>query len=594
LIVTTSNWSAALLNAIAAIAGTPNPGGTFVDGGLIGNINGAFPFPGLLTREGDEDTSPKAYLKYILFDRTFNYLKGGFRRVTTAAREYGQSGNATEGIAHERLYFDNILVEQAGYAYLLPCSERFAHAGHENETPVEVFFDDFEVEQIKSPVVQMDDYYPFGLTFNSYQRENTTPQDYKYNGKEEQNELGLGWLDFGARMYDPSISRFFVPDPLSEKYNMWSPFVYGANNPIRFIDYNGEGPGDGITGQEILNTFDDGKKSTGYKLTIYVDQPGEGGDRDTYEGGPLEIFGRDAGHSFIGIVKMNEDGTTTEKIFGWYPGSDEAPGQVNIRNGDAEDARGNKTGSFLDDNGHQYDVSLTMDMSEEGFKSLMGDMLRIEQKGFNLNDNNCTNAAIQFGRASGNDVPRTEGTWEFAGYSAGGGVNPGDLGEDIRKNPNANTKPGIAKLRIMTNNNRKGRLLLQKNNLLLRIALILVLAASCKKNNEAQREIYVKNFVEYIKTNEVDSLTLNQPFFNERFRSKGNPFNADVIGLRRIKDYLIRSQTYRIEVDKGNLDVYILSTPIDSGSNHIRLLVRPDGIESFSPLMKGKKIVSWL
>jgi len=54
----------------------------------------------------------------------------------------------------------------------------------------------------------MDDYYPFGLTFNSYSRENSTPNDYKYNSKEEQTELGLGWLDYGWRMFDPSIGRW--------------------------------------------------------------------------------------------------------------------------------------------------------------------------------------------------------------------------------------------------------------------------------------------------------------------------------------------------------------------------------------------------
>src|SRR5688572_10045814 len=93
-------------------AGTPNPGGTF--------------------RDGDDGTGPKAYLNYILFDRNFNYLTGGFKRVTTAAREDGQGTDPAEGIDHEHLYFDDIVVEQAGYAYI--------YFSNENETPVEVFF----------------------------------------------------------------------------------------------------------------------------------------------------------------------------------------------------------------------------------------------------------------------------------------------------------------------------------------------------------------------------------------------------------------------------------------------------------------------
>jgi hypothetical protein len=51
----------------------------------------------------------------------------------------------------------------------------------------------------------MDDHYPTGLTFNSYSRENATPQDYKYNGKELQDELDFGWLDYGSRMYMADI-----------------------------------------------------------------------------------------------------------------------------------------------------------------------------------------------------------------------------------------------------------------------------------------------------------------------------------------------------------------------------------------------------
>lgn len=50
--------------------------------------------------------------------------------------------------------------------------------------PLRVFFDDFRVEHIKSPVVQMDEYYPFGLTFNSYKRENSLENKIKFQGQE--------------------------------------------------------------------------------------------------------------------------------------------------------------------------------------------------------------------------------------------------------------------------------------------------------------------------------------------------------------------------------------------------------------------------
>gem|GEM_PF-2408813 len=104
---------------------------------------------------------------------------------------------------------------------------------------VEVFFDDFTVQHIKSPVVQQDDYYAFGLEFNSYQRENATKNNYLYNGKERQDELDLGWLDYGARMYMPEIGRWGAIDYMSEKYNSHSPYNYVMNNPMTAIDPDG-------------------------------------------------------------------------------------------------------------------------------------------------------------------------------------------------------------------------------------------------------------------------------------------------------------------------------------------------------------------
>ena len=64
---------------------------------------------------------------------------------------------------------------------------------------------------------------------------------YGYNGKEEQNELNLNWIDLGARHYDPSIGRFMVVDPMADFVNYQSPFVLADNNPIGNIDEYGLG-----------------------------------------------------------------------------------------------------------------------------------------------------------------------------------------------------------------------------------------------------------------------------------------------------------------------------------------------------------------
>ena len=89
-------------------------------------------------------------------------------------------------------------------------------------------------------------YYPFGLTYNSYSRGNSAPQDYLYNGKEIQNELDLGWYDYQARQYDPAIGRFLSIDPAASLMRRFSPYAYAFDNPVRFTDPDGMIPFDGV------------------------------------------------------------------------------------------------------------------------------------------------------------------------------------------------------------------------------------------------------------------------------------------------------------------------------------------------------------
>jgi RHS repeat-associated protein len=85
---------------------------------------------------------------------------------------------------------------------------------------------------------------PFGETMAEQMGNSYFQSPYKFNGKELDTETGLYY--YGARYYDPRTSVWLSVDPLAAKYVSWSPYNYAINNPIRFIDINGLGPGDRV------------------------------------------------------------------------------------------------------------------------------------------------------------------------------------------------------------------------------------------------------------------------------------------------------------------------------------------------------------
>lgn len=62
---------------------------------------------------------------------------------------------------------------------------------------------------------------------------------YKYNGKEFQDELGLNFYDYRARNYDPALGRWFTVDPMADVAPGWSPYRAFYCNPIRYTDPTG-------------------------------------------------------------------------------------------------------------------------------------------------------------------------------------------------------------------------------------------------------------------------------------------------------------------------------------------------------------------
>ncbi len=99
----------------------------------------------------------------------------------------------------------------------------------------------------KSEIIEESNYYPFGLKHKGYNNTvspygNSTAQLRGFGSKEEQNELGVEWMDFGARNYNAAIGRWMNIDPLADIMEMDSPYNYAFNNPVFFIDSDGMMP----------------------------------------------------------------------------------------------------------------------------------------------------------------------------------------------------------------------------------------------------------------------------------------------------------------------------------------------------------------
>ena len=184
------------------------------------------------------------------------------------------------------------------------------------------------------------------------------------------NVHGLNTYDYGARQHDPILARWDRIDPLAEKYYSTSPYVYCANNPVRFIDPDGRDPGD------FFATLDDAAKDFGkytnpisirknreYVTSFYSIKNKDGGIGFSYtqpkKGSknsvkPCIYISRNKnGNVKTSNKKTNEKATATGHTHGAYDvdidlGNDIFSGNSELREDDNPDARKEIKDDFSD------------------------------------------------------------------------------------------------------------------------------------------------------------------------------------------------------------------------------------------------------
>lgn len=115
---------------------------------------------------------------------------------------------------------------------------------------------------------EVNNYYPYGGLMGAA---TAGVQPNKYGGKELERENGIDWYDFEARYQDPMLPMFTTQDPLAEKMQSISPYVYCAGNPIRHVDPSGEDWDDAKI--HFSKSFD-ARVSLGFQVGLSLKAPG--------------------------------------------------------------------------------------------------------------------------------------------------------------------------------------------------------------------------------------------------------------------------------------------------------------------------------
>jgi hypothetical protein len=157
-----------------------------------------------------------------------------------------------------------------------------------------------------------------------------------------------------------------------------------------------------------------------YKVMLCVDEPNPGtrdawnfsGSGSANTGNPVNV-----GHTFLVLTETTPNGTI-KRNFGFYPTDGVNPLSPRA------------PGKLYNDSYYSHSIALNITVDAASFFNILN-YLEPTNNGstiYDLNSNNCSTFAVNACAAGGITLPRTIGYWPN-----GQGMDPGDLGEDIRE-----------------------------------------------------------------------------------------------------------------------------------------------------------------
>lgn len=176
-----------------------------------------------------------------------------------------------------------------------------------------------------------------------------------------------------------------------------------------------------VLSADIQCSFRDGKTASSYAIIFHVKQPLPG---------KRKAFSHinNVGHTFITLIKLNDDNSSVSRSFGFYPAKKSFLSATPVHPNDIS--------IIKDDAFHPWDEIVAKFISERKFNRILANLEKFNHEGYNLNRNNCTDFGLSEALIAGINIKETSGRWPF-----GKGNNPANAGQSLLEKKFENQDP---------------------------------------------------------------------------------------------------------------------------------------------------------